>query len=129
MSRPHLPSGGYYDLLTQRQIRSTLGYEPAYTKEALDAILQVIQEPVTNTGKIQYQRRRYWLFKYLETMKGSTCEAIVLDARRDFYMVMLKDYMLEWKISSSGLNLKPGDLINVTIQHADARRDQLSLFV
>lgn len=123
------PIRRYYDLLTQRQIRSTLGYEPAYTKEALDAILQVVKEPVTNTGKIQYQRRRYWLFKYLETMKGSTCEAIVLDVRRDFYMVILKDYMLEWRISSSGLNLKPGDLINVTIQHADARRDQLSLFV
>ncbi len=123
------PIRRYYDLLTQRQIRSILGYEPAYTRDALNAILQVVQEPVANTGKIQFQRRRYWLFKYLEAMKGSTCEAIVLDERRDCYMVMLKDYMLEWKISSSGLSLKPGDLINVTIQHANARRDQLSLFV
>jgi len=123
------PIRRYYDLLTQRQIRSILGYETAYTTDELKTILQTVEIPVANTSKAQYLRRRYWLFKYLESMKGSTCEAIVLDQRRDFYMVILKEYMLEWKLSSSGLNLKPGDLINVTIQHADARRDQLSIFV
>lgn len=123
------PIRRYYDLLTQRQIKSILGYGPAYTGEKLKEILQIIDIPMGNTGRVQYQRKRYWLFKYLESMKGATCEAIVLDSRRDCYMVMLKDYMLEWKIPSSGLNLKPGDLIHVTIQHADARRDQLSLFV
>ncbi|MCP4117276.1 MAG: RNB domain-containing ribonuclease [Desulfobacteraceae bacterium] len=123
------PIRRYYDLITQRQIRSVLGYEPAYSRDQLREILQLVEVPMGNTGRVQFQRKRYWLFKYLESMKGSSCEAIVLDSRRDFYMVMLKEYMLEWKIPSSGLNLKPGDLIHVTIQHADARRDQLSLFV
>jgi exoribonuclease-2 len=36
--------------------------------------------------------------------------------------------MLEWRIPASGLSVKPGDILNVTIQHADARRDVLSLF-
>ena len=84
---------------------------------------------ISNTGSIQFQRRRYWLFKYLEAMKGSSCEAIVLDSRRDFYSVLMKDYMLEWKIPAGNMKLKPGDLVHVTIQHADARRNQLSLFV
>ena len=123
------PIRRYYDLITQRQIRSILGYEPAYSRDQLKEILQLVEVPMGNTGRVQFQRRRYWLFKYLESMKGASCEAIVLDSRRDFYMVMLKEYMLEWRIPSSGLNLKPGDLIHVTIQHADARRDQLSLFV
>ncbi len=123
------PIRRYYDLITQRQIRSIIGYEPAYSRDQLKEILQLVDVPMGNTGRVQFQRRRYWLFKYLESMKGSSCEAIVLDSRRDFYMVMLKEYMLEWRIPSSGLNLKPGDLIHVTIQHADARRDQLSLFV
>jgi exoribonuclease-2 len=123
------PIRRYYDLLTQRQIRSILGYEPGYTKDELTTILHTVQIPVANTSKAQFLRRKYWLFKYLESMKGSTCEAIVLDQRRDFYMVLLKEYMLECKLSSSGLSLKPGDLISVTIQHADARRDQLSIFV
>lgn len=123
------PIRRYYDLLTQRQIRGVLGYEQPYTKDALDQILQIIDIPVSNTGRVQSQRRRYWLFKYLEKMKGAKEEAIVLDCRRDFYTILLKEYMLEWRLPASGLNLKPGDLIYVTIQHADARRDQLSIFV
>ena len=122
------PIRRYYDLLTQRQIRGILGYEPAYTEEELQQILHTIETAVGNTGRSQFLRRRYWLLKYLEGMKGKSEEALVLDARRDNFTVLLKEYMLEWRISSSGLSLKPGDLLQVTIQHADARRDQLSLF-
>ncbi|MBF0378504.1 MAG: RNB domain-containing ribonuclease [Desulfamplus sp.] len=123
------PIRRYYDLLTQRQIRGVLGYEKPYSKNELDQILQVIEIPVNNTGKIQTLRRKYWLLRYLEKMKGCKEEAIVLDCRRDFYTVLLKEYMLEWKMPAGGLSLKPGDVIHVTIQHADARRDILSLFV
>ncbi len=123
------PIRRYYDLLSQRQIRGVLGYEKPYSKDELDKILQIIEIPVANTGKIQSQRRKYWLFKFLERMKGSKEEAIVLECRRDFYTVLLKEYMLEWRIPASGLNLKPGDTVYVTIQHVDARRDILSLFV
>ncbi len=123
------PIRRYYDLLTQRQIRGILGYERPYSDEELEKILQLVEIPMGNAGRVQFQRRRYWLLKYLESMKGSVCEAVVLDFRRDFYTVMIKDYMLEWKIPAGNMNLKPGDLVHVTIQHADARRNQLSLFV
>ncbi len=123
------PIRRYYDLLTQRQIRGIFGYEKPYSGEELEKILQIIDIPMGNTGRIQFQRRRYWLLKYLEAMKGSSCEAIVLDSRRDFYNVLMKDYMLEWKIPAGNMKLKPGDLVHVTIQHADARRNKLSLFV
>jgi len=123
------PIRRYYDLLTQRQIRGVLGYEKPYSTNELEQLLQVLEIPVGNTGRIQFQRRRYWLLKYLETMKGTTCEAVVLDTRRNFHTVLLKEYMLEWRLPSSGFNMKPGDLLTVTIQHADARRDQLSLFI
>ncbi len=123
------PIRRYYDLLTQRQIRGLLGYEKPYSGEELEKLIQMLEVPMVNAGRLQFQRRRYWLFKHLETMKGSSCEAIVLDSRRDFYTVLIKDYMLEWKISAGNMKLKPGDLVHVTIQHADARRNQLSLFV
>ncbi|SLM27921.1 putative ribonuclease II (RNB family protein) [Desulfamplus magnetovallimortis] len=123
------PIRRYYDLLTQRQIRGILGYEPAYSKDELQHILHTIETAVGNTGRVQYQRRRYWLLKYLEGMKGSKEDALVLDARRDNFTVLLKEYMLEWRIPSSNINAKPGDIIQVTIQHADARRDQLSLLL
>lgn len=122
------PIRRYYDLVTQRQIRGILGYEKPYSLGELESLLQVLAEPVANTNRVQFQRKKYWLLRYLETMKGKTCEAIVLDVRRDFCTVLLTEYMLEWRISASGLGLKPGDLLQLTIQHADARRDQLSLF-
>ncbi len=123
------PIRRYYDLLTQRQIRGILGYEKPYSKDELDSLLQLVNIPIGNTGRAQFQRRRYWLLKHFETLKGTQVEAVVLGSQRDFFIVLLKDYMLEWRISSSGLNLKPGDLLRVTIQHADARRDRLSIFV
>jgi exoribonuclease-2 len=36
--------------------------------------------------------------------------------------------MLESRLPASGLKLKSGNQIQVTIQHADARRGQLTLF-
>ena len=52
----------------------------------------------------------------------------MLDAYRDHYTVLLKEFMLESRLPASGLKLKSGNQIQVTIQHADARRGQLTLF-
>jgi len=123
------PIRRYFDLLTQRQIRGILGYEKFYARDELQNLIQQLEIPMANAGRIQFLRRRYWLIKHLETLRGSAHEAIVLDSRRDFYTVLLTEYMLEWRVPAGGLTLKPGDMVNVTIQHADARRDQLSLFI
>jgi exoribonuclease II len=122
------PIRRYHDLLTQRQIKSIFGYDKAYSKAELETILQTISPAIANAGRIQALRKRYWITKYLESKKGTAYEALVLDNRRDHYTVLVKEFMLEAKLPSSGLRLKPGDIVQVTIQHADARRDQLSLF-
>ncbi len=122
------PIRRYHDLLTQRQIRSILGLGPAYSRNELEDILHTVSIPMANTGRIQGARKRYWLIKYLESMKGKQFEGLVLDCHRDFYNILIKEFMLETRIPASGLRLKHGDIIQVTIQHADARRNQLSLF-
>lgn len=123
------PIRRYHDLLTQRQIKAVFGYHDPYTKDELDQILQSISISVANAGKVQASRKRFWIIKYLESVKGNDFEAMVLDKQRDFYTVLIKEFMLEARLPASGLKLKHGDIIRVTIQHADARRDQLSLFV
>ncbi len=122
------PIRRYHDLLTQRQIKAILGYGKAYTKSELENIIQAISVSVSNAGRVQFARKRYWIIKYLESQKGKEYEAMVLDAHRDHYNVLIKEFMLETKLPPSGIKFKHGDIIQVTIQHADARRGQLSLF-
>ncbi len=122
------PIRRYHDLLTQRQIKAILGLGRAYSTEELEEILLTVTPSMINAGRVQGNRKRYWLIKYLEGMKGSVWEALVLDCYRDHYNVLIKELMLETKLPLSGIKLKHGDNIQVTIQHADARRDQLSLF-
>ena len=123
------PIRRYHDLLTQRQIKALFGYGKAYTKSELDTIIQSVSMSIANAGRVQASRRRYWITKYLESKKGTAYEALVLDCHRDHYNVLVKEFMLEAKLPPSGIRLKNGDVVQVTIQHADARRDQLSLFV
>ncbi|SDU05182.1 exoribonuclease-2 [Desulfobacula phenolica] len=123
------PIRRYHDLLTQRQIKSIFGYDKAYTKTELETILQSISVAIANAGRVQASRKRYWIIKYLESKRGNTYEALVLDCHRDHYNVLIKEFMYEAKLPVSGVKLKHGDIIQVTIQHADARRDQLSLFL
>ena len=122
------PIRRYHDLLTQRQIKAIFGYGKAYSKTELEDILQSISVTIANAGRVQSSRKRYWIIKYLESKKGKTYEALVLDSYRDHYHVLIKEFMFEAKLPSSGIKLKNGDIVQATIQHADARRDQLSLF-
>lgn len=122
------PIRRYHDLLTQRQIKAIFGYHKPYTKAELENILQSISLTIANAGKVQALRKRYWIIKHLESMRGTAYEALVLDCYRDHYNILIKEFMFEAKLPPSGIKLKYGDIIQVTIQHADARRDQLSLF-
>ncbi len=122
------PIRRYHDLLTQRQIKAVFGYHQAYSKDELEQIIQTISIPLANAGRVQSLRKRYWLIKYLEGRRNETYEALVLDTFKDFCNVLIKEFMLEAKLPTAGMKLKYGDIVRVTIQHADARRDQLSLF-
>ncbi|MFO7989169.1 MAG: RNB domain-containing ribonuclease [Desulfotignum sp.] len=122
------PIRRYHDLLTQRQIKAVLGFNPAYSKKDLEEILQAVSVPMANAGRVQGARKRYWLLRLLETMRGESLDALVLECHRDHFNILLKEFMLEARLPASGLKLKQGDAVQVTVQHVDARRDQLSLF-
>ena len=124
------PIRKYFDLATQRQIRAVFGFETPSTREEINDIIQVLEQPMSHVAKIQYSRHRYWLLKYLEKQIGQKEEAIVLYKKRNNYQIVLKEYMIECEVPlSSGIELKPEDLIQVTIQHANARKDVLSVFM
>jgi len=54
----------------------------------------------------------------------------VLYKKRNNYQILLSEYMIECDLPlSSDIDLKPEDLIQITIQHANARRNVLSVFM
>jgi len=124
------PIRKYSDLVTQRQIRASLGLESAYTVEQIDEIIQSLELPMSHVGRFQYSRQRYWLLKYLESQVGQKEEAIVLNRIRRNYQILLTQYMLECDLPiSSGIELKPEDLIQVTIQRVSARKDVIQVAI
>ncbi|MCP4628056.1 MAG: RNB domain-containing ribonuclease [bacterium] len=124
------PIRKYFDLVTQRQLRALLGLEQPYTSDEIEQLIQMLQLPMSNVGRIQYGRQRYWLLKYLEQHVGRKEEAIVLVKRRNIYQILLTAYMVECNLPlSSGLELKPEDLIQVTIQNVNARKELLQVAI
>ena len=124
------PIRKYFDLSTQRQIRAVLGLEVPYTMKEIDHIIQVLEAPMSCVSKLQFNRHRYWLLKYLEKRIGQKEEAVVLYKKRNTYHIVISEYMIECDLPlSSGIELKPGDLIQITIQHVNARKNVLSVFM
>jgi exoribonuclease II len=124
------PIRKYYDLASQRQLRSLFGLETPYQPEEISHIMALLETPLQNVGRVQMLRNRYWMLKYLEKKIGVQHEAMVLLKKRTGYQILLPDYMIECDLPvSAGMTLKPEDLIHVKIQHVDARKDLLAVFL
>ncbi|MFC1815137.1 ribonuclease catalytic domain-containing protein [Thermodesulfobacteriota bacterium] len=124
------PIRKYFDLATQRQVRAVLGLETPYSNEQIKQTIQLLEQPMSDVRRIQSNRNRYWLFKYLEGKIGQKEEAVVLVKRRNNYQILLTEYMLECSLPlSSGVNLEPEALIQVTLQHVSARKDVIAVFL
>jgi len=124
------PIRKYFDLISQRQIRSIHGKEKPYTPQEIDRIIDELEQPMAHVSKIQHMRNRYWILKYLEKNIGKHEEAMVLYKRRNSYQILLTSYMIEYSLPiSGGMVLRPESLIRVKIQHASARNDSLAVFL
>ncbi len=124
------PIRKYFDLVTQRQIRSCFQLEQGYSAAEIEQIIQQVQQPLSHAAITQARRFRYWMLKYLEERIGQKEEAIVLDKKWNKYGILLTAYLLECRMPVSGSwELKPGDLIQVTIQHVHARQDKIAVML
>jgi exoribonuclease-2 len=124
------PIRKYTDMVTQRQVRASLGLENAYTVDQIEEIIQALELPMSQVGRVQYTRHRYWLLKYLESQIGQKEEAIVLNRTRRNYQILLTQYMIECDLPiSSGIELKPEDLIQITVQRVNARKDVIQVAI
>ena len=129
MSRRPLPSGTittWYPAAGAGRSRDG----GAYAAEDIDRIIEELAIPMSHVGLLQMGRQRYWLLKYLEKRIGQKEEAFVLVRRRHSYQILLTEYMLECDLPiTGGLDLKPEDLIQVTMQNVSARKDLVSVTI
>jgi len=124
------PIRKYMDLINQRQIRALFGFEEPYTIQELGNITAMLERPMGYVQKIQNDRNRYWVLKFLESRIGKSEEVIVLQKRRNSYQVLIKDYMIECDLPQTGyIDLKPADLVQVKIQYVNARRNVVSILM
>ena len=107
-----------------------MGFDQPDTAGNILNTINAVEQPISTVSRIQYNRNRYWLLKYLEQKTGEKTEAVVLSRLRDTYLILLKEYMLECRLPmSQGIELKPQDLVQVTLQHASARNDMVSVYI
>jgi len=123
------PIRKYFDLITQRQIRAVLGLGDPYTAEEIKGLMMQLEQPMAAVSRVQHNRHHYWMLRYLERHVGEQTGAIVLQRRRNGYQVLLTDYMVECDLTvAAGRSLKPEEVIEVTIQNANARKGLLAVF-
>ena len=85
------------------------------------------QPVIDNTGERQVVNLKQMLEETVGRHGGKT--AIVLGKRRNNYQILLSGYMIECDLPlSGGIELKPEDLIQVTIQNVKARKDQIVVY-
>jgi exoribonuclease-2 len=124
------PLRKYLDLVTQRQLRAVMGMDDPYSEDELTFVIQAVREPLSRVVFLQQERKRYWILKYLETMIGQREEALVLEKRRQHYVVLLKNYLMETTISVTAVKeLVPEASITVVIDQVNAKADKLVVSV
>lgn len=124
------PIRKYTDLVTQRQLRAMLNLDQPYDEAQIDEIIQRLEVPMSQVAQLQYRRHRYWLLKFLQQRTGAKEEALVLSKRRNGHTILLTEYLVECGLAtSSGLELRPEDLVQVTIQHVNPRQDTLTVYL
>ncbi|CAK0780627.1 hypothetical protein CCP3SC15_790001 [Gammaproteobacteria bacterium] len=125
------PLRRYADLVNQRQLVAFLrGEPPPYTIADLNALLAVIERPVSQAPLLEQNRRRYWLLRTLEQQSGLEAAALVIGIQGQRVQIALPEFMLETTLSTgTHPNLQSGQWLRVRIVRARAQEDLLRVEV
>ena len=123
------PIRRYLDLVVQRQLTSFLAEEtPLYSEERLEEVRMFVEPLVKNLGRIQRNRLRYWILKYLAINRGKTFKALVLDELKNKYRIVLTDFLMVTDFKrQDGIIFSKGQEILVKVRAADPWDDTVTL--
>jgi exoribonuclease-2 len=123
------PIRRYFDLLVQRQIKNYLSRgAPLYAREDLERKRVVLEPLLKSIELLTRNSTRYWIQKYLAQHIGEKFPALVLDAFRNKYRVLLTDVLLIAEVKrENGQTLHEGQEISVKIRKSDPWEDYLKV--
>lgn len=120
------PLRRYTDLAVQRQVAAHLLDQPLpYDKERIQRVVFEFEERMRSLIRIERQRERYWLFRYLQDRVGGVFEAVALDTRERTLRVEVLDFALQTEIRASE-NVAPGDTVSVRLGRSDPWLGEIS---
>lgn len=110
------------DLLMQHQLHSLVRREDlCFNEKMCKDFTAVISRTLAAANAVKQQRHRYWLLKYLEARKGSSMNALILDANPKRVFLLLTDILLDIDIPApAGQVPEPGATVQVKIAKVDA---------
>ncbi len=110
------------DLLMQHQLHSLVRREELrFNEKMCKDFSAVITRTLTSANAVKQQRHRYWLLKYLEAKKGTSMNALVLDANPRRVFLLLTDILLDIDIPApAGQVPEPGNMVQVKVAKVDA---------
>ncbi len=120
------PLRRYTDLAVQRQVGAYLLDQPLpYDNERIQRVVFESEERMRNLIRIERQRERYWLFRYLQDRVGGVFEAVVLDKRERTLRVEVLDFAFQTDIRASA-DVAPGDTVSVRLGRCDPWPGEIS---
>jgi len=123
------PIRRYFDLLVQRQLRNVLlSGTPYYTQEDLDRKRMALETTLRSVDRMNRNRTRYWLYKYLLQHEGETFSAMVLDVMRNRVRVLLSELLLVVEMKKeNGQAFTEGQKMRVRIKKSNPWEDVLKV--
>jgi exoribonuclease-2 len=119
------PIRRYQDLLHQRQLEAALaGTAPPYSREDLLRLYPNLEMRANEVRQVQRRRRRYWLLRKLDTLRGERIKGIVSQIRPGGRpVVFFPEYLFETPLLlPPDLQFEVGDEIFVTPRKVDPIR-------
>ena len=120
------PLRRYTDLAVQRQMAAYLLDQPLpYDDERIQRVIFEAEERMRTLIRIERQRERYWLFRYLQTRVGEVFEAVALEARERTLNVEVLDFAFQTEVRPP-VKVQPGDTVAVRLGRCDPWRGDIS---
>ena len=123
------PIRRYLDLVLQRQVLGYInGLGIAYTEDELEGLFPIVETGIQEKKTVEKMREKYWLYRYLRTIKGSEIRGIISSVSTSSISVYLPDYLIEVPVSlTPTIKMDEGDMINLRIEMVDPLRRKIVL--